>query len=365
MTGQSDQSYMAMAIRLAERGLFTTDPNPRVGCVLVTAGEIVGEGWHERAGEPHAERVALTHAGNRAERAAAFVTLEPCSHTGRTGPCADALIEAGVARVICAALDPDPRVSGAGVRKLEEAGVEVTVGVLESAAAALNPGYLSRMSTGRPLVRSKLAVSLDGRTALAGGESQWITGVSARADAHRWRARSSAILTGIGTVLADDPSLDARLAESAGAITQPARVVVDSRLQTPKDAALLTLSGDVVIFTTEQASGAAQPLIDAGARIEVVAGSLHCDLAQVIERLGELEYNEVWVEAGPELNGALLEAGLLDELVIYLAPHLLGADAKGMFAVPPLSSLEQRIRVEYEDIRRVGDDIRIIACLAE
>lgn len=364
MTGQSDHDYMARALRLAERGLYTADPNPRVGCVLVKSGKIIGEGWHERAGEPHAERVALTQAGEGAEGATAFVTLEPCSHTGRTGPCADALIEARVARVVCAGLDPDPRVSGAGLRKLEEAGVQVAVGVMETPAAALNPGYLSRMSSGRPLVRSKLAISLDGGTALAGGESQWITGEAARADVHRWRARSSAVLTGSGTVLADDPSLNTRL-ESERPITQPVRVIVDSRLQTPPDAKLLTLPGDVVIFTAQEALESAQPLIDAGAGIEVVAGSAHCDLSQVMRRLGDLQFNEVWVEAGPDLNGALLDARLIDELVIYIAPHLLGADARGMFAIEPLASLERRVKVKYEDIRRVGDDIRIIACLAE
>lgn len=365
MTTAADQACMARALRLADKGLYTADPNPRVGCVLVRAGEIVGEGWHERAGGPHAERMALERAGRESRGATAFVTLEPCSHTGRTGPCADALIEAGVARVVCAALDPNPRVAGAGVRRLEAAGVVVEVGVLERGAAALNPGYLARMTRGRPLVRSKLAVSLDGRTALSDGQSQWITGEAARADVHHWRARSSAIVTGIGTVLADDPSLNARLTDSDRPVTQPARVVLDARLQTPPGAKLVSLPGDVLIFTTARAARGGQALSEQGVVVEEVPGVEHCELIPVMRRLAELEFNEVWVEAGPALNGALLDAGLIDELIIYVAPHLLGADARGMFSIEPLASLEQRIQVEYEDIRRVGDDLRIIACLAE
>jgi len=364
MTTPADQAYMARAVRLAERGLYTADPNPRVGCVLVKAGEVIGEGWHARAGGPHAERVALERAGESSRGASAFVTLEPCSHTGRTGPCTDALIEAGVARVVCAALDPNPMVSGAGVSRLKEAGVTVEVGALEQSAAALNPGYLSRMTRGRPLVRSKLAASLDGRTGLANGESQWITGAAARADVHRWRARSSAVLTGVGTVLADDPSLNARLADPEGPVKQPARVVIDAQLRTPSGAKLMSLPGDVVVFATQAAAERGEALRDLGAVVEAVAGASHCDLAQVMQRLAALEFNELWVEAGPTLNGALLEAGLIDELVIYVAPHLLGADAQGMFSIEPLTSLERRIQVEYQDVRRVGDDLRIIACLA-
>lgn len=365
MTAPADQTYMARAVQLARKGLYTADPNPRVGCVLAKAGEIIGEGWHALAGGAHAERMALEQAGESSRGASAFVTLEPCSHTGRTGPCADALINAGVARVVCAGLDPNPVVSGAGVRRLEDAGVAVEVGTLEKSAAALNPGYLSRMTRGRALVLSKLAVSLDGRTGLATGESQWITGAAARADVHRWRARSSAILTGVGTVLADDPSLNARLADTSRAVTQPARVVIDAQLQTPPGAKLVSLPGDVIIFTTRGRAEQAQPLKDQGVTVEVVSGEKHCDLTQVMKRLAELEYNELWVEAGPILNGALLEAGLIDKLVVYVAPHLLGADARGMFSIEPLMSLERRVQVGYEDIRRVGDDLRIIACLAE
>ena len=365
MSGPSDRDYMARAVELARRGQFSADPNPLVGCVLVKAGQIVGEGWHERAGGPHAERVALAQAGENAAGATAYVTLEPCSHTGRTGPCADALIEARVARVVCAGTDPNPVVDGTGVGRLREAGVDVAVGVLEASAAALNPGYRSRMTRGRPLVRSKLAASLDGRTALANGESQWITGEAARRDVHRWRARSSAVLTGIGTVLADDPGLDARLPAEKAPIMQPARVIVDSNLRTPPTAKTLGLPGTVLVFGCREAPASAEALVRAGAQVEMVPGEHQCDLAQIIMRLGELQFNDVWVEAGARLNGALLEAGLIDELVIYLAPQVLGADARGMFAIEPLASLEGRIELEYQEIRKLGKDLRITACLAE
>ena len=356
---------MARAVRLARRGLYCTDPNPHVGCVLVQAGEIVGEGWTAPAGGPHAERMALDRAGGNATGATAFVTLEPCNHTGRTGPCAQALTAARVARVVCAGYDPNPLVSGAGIRFLREAGVEVTTGVLEASAAGLNPGYVARMARGRPLVRSKLAASLDGRTALANGVSQWITSAAARRDVHRWRARSSAILTGIGTVLADDPGLNARPQDTQRTIVQPARVVLDSSLRTPPQAKLVGLPGDAIIFAAREAPQAAEALRQAGARVELVPGGGRCNLASVMTRLGELEFNEVWVEAGAILNGALLDAGLIDELVIYLAPGVLGADARGMFAIDPLASLERRVALKYEDIRRVGRDLRITACLAE
>ena len=356
---------MARAVRLAMRGLRSADPNPRVGCVLVQAGKIVGEGWHERAGGPHAERMGLDRAGRKAVGATAYVTLEPCNHTGRTEPCSEALIEARVARVVCAGYDPNPLVSGAGIRRLEDAGVDVEVGVLASSAAALNPGYTARMIRGRPLIRSKLAASLDGRTALANGASQWITGEAARRDVHEWRARSSAVLTGIGTVLADDPALDARPEASPRPVLQPARIVLDSRMRTPPQARLLGLPGEVYIFAAREASNDAQALVKAGARVEVAPGSRHCDLGRVMTRLAELQFNEVWVEAGARLNGALLEAGLIDELVIYLAPQVLGADARGMFAIEPLASLAGRLELKYRDVRRVGKDLRITACLAE
>ncbi len=361
MIVHTDAEYLARAIKLAARGLYTTDPNPRVGCVLVKDGRVIGEGWHERAGGAHAERVALAHAGSAAADATAYVTLEPCNFIGETGACAAALIEAGVARVVCSGIDPNPKVAGSGIASLRDAGIKVDLDVVNDAAAALNPGFFLRMTRGRPLVRSKLAVSLDGRTALASGQSQWITGAAARADAHRWRARSSVIMTGIGTVLIDDPSLDTRLEEPAPAVIQPARVVVDSKLQTPPDAKLLSRPGEVLIFTNQAESAAGGHLRVQGATIERVGGSRHCDLAKVLERLAELEFNEVWVEAGATLNGALIREGLIDELIIYLAPQLLGTSAMGMFAIDSLVSLEQRISLDFQDVRRVGDDLRIIA----
>lgn len=360
MTAISDAEYLSRAIKLAARGLYTTDPNPRVGCVLVKDGRVIGEGWHEQAGGAHAERVALAHAGSAAAGATAYVTLEPCSVIGRTGACATALIEAGVARVVCPGIDPDPNAAGSGIASLRDAGVKVDVGIAHDAAAALNPGFFSRMTRGRPLVRSKLAVSLDGRTGLANGQSQWITGAAARADVHRWRARSSAIMTGIGTVLTDNPSLDARLEEPAPAVTQPVRVVLDSALRTPPDAKVLSKPGKVLLFTIQAESSSDSDLLAQGATIERVGGSRHCDLAQVLDRLGELQCNEVWVEAGAELNGALIREGLIDELIVYMAPQLLGSSAIGMFAIDSLVSLEQRISLNFQDVRRVGDDLRII-----
>ena len=361
MTAQSDAEYLARAVKLAARGLYTTDPNPRVGCVLVKNGRVIGEGWHERAGGPHAERVALAHAGRAAAGATAYVTLEPCSFSGRTGACATALIEAGIARVVCSGIDPNPKVAGDGIDGLRDAGIPVDVGVARDAAAALNPGFISRMTRGRPLVRSKLAVSLDGRTALANGQSQWITGGAARADSHRWRARSSVVMTGIGTVLGDNPCLDARLPAPAPAVTQPVRVVLDSSLQTPPDAKVLSKPGEVLIFTNQAESSAGSDLLAQAATIERVGGSRHCDLTQVLDRLGELQFNEVWVEAGSELNGSLIREGLIDELVIYMAPQVLGTSSMGMFAIDSLVSLEQRISLSYQDVRRIGDDLRIVA----
>lgn len=361
MTRAADREFMERALGLARNGLATTDPNPTVGCVLVRDGEIVGEGWTAPVGGPHAERVALSAAGDRARGATAYVTLEPCCHQGRTGPCTSALIEAGIARVVCAITDPNPLVNGAGLRALSAAGVAVEQGLMESGARELNEGYLARMSRGRPWVRSKIAASIDGRTALASGESQWITGADARRDVHRWRARSSAVMSGIGTVLADDPSLTARPDDDYGEFVEPLRVIVDSALRTPPAARTLSLPGEVVIFTAADAADRYAPLEAAGARIERVDGSPRCDPAQVLARLAELEVNDVWVEAGPTLNGALLGRGLIDELVLYLAPRILGDDARGMFALPPLASLEDSLELAIEDVRRVGADLRVRA----
>jgi len=356
-----DHAFMARALRLAERAVGTTAPNPSVGCVLARDGRVVGEGFTQPPGGPHAEIVALAAAGDAARGATAYVTLEPCNHTGRTGPCTEALIDAGIARVVCAALDPNPIAQG-GIDRLREAGIEVHVGVLEAQARAVNRGFFARLTRGRPFVTSKLAASLDGRTALANGESRWITGADARRDVHRFRARSAAILTGVGTVLADDPELTARL--DAGTRT-PLRVIVDSRLRTPPTARVLASPGDVVLFTTASES-AVRAFTPAQAepgriRIERVGGDERCDLVEVFRRLGALGVNDVWVEAGPELNGALLDRGLIDELVLYLAPQLLGDGARGLFAFGPLESLADRVELELDDVRRVGADLRIIA----
>lgn len=361
MSPIADHEFMARALRLARQGLSTTDPNPTVGCVLVRDGEIVGEGRTQPVGGPHAERAALASAGDTARGSTAFVTLEPCSHQGRTGPCTAALLEAGVARVVCAIGDPNPLVNGAGLRALGEAGVAVEQGLMEQSAREINEGYLARMIRGRPWVRSKIAASLDGRTALASGESKWITGPGARRDVHRWRARSSAVLTSIGTVLGDDPSLNARPDDEAAGLVQPLRAIVDSALRTPPAAHTLTLPGKVVIFTTADAADRRALLETDGAQVESVGGSPRCDLGQVLERLAELEVNEVWVEAGPTLNGALLERGLIDEFLIYLAPRLLGDDARGMFSLAPLRSLADSMELAIEDVRRVGSDLRIRA----
>jgi diaminohydroxyphosphoribosylaminopyrimidine deaminase/5-amino-6-(5-phosphoribosylamino)uracil reductase len=353
--------HMHRALELARNGLYTTDPNPRVGCVLVKDGVVVGDGWTAPAGGPHAERVAIDRAGAAARGATAYVTLEPCNHTGRTGPCTDALIAAGVARVVCAVRDPNTAVAGGGIEALEAAGLEVEVGVLEAEARTVNPGYWMRMERGRPLVRSKLAVSLDGRTALTNGKSQWITSADAREDVHRWRARSSAVMTGVGTIAADDPSLNARLDEVGIDVVQPSRVIVDSQLRTPERARTLSLPGERLIFTMQAKSEKIAALKQQGVSIERVGGAEQCDLREIMSRLGELECNEVWVEAGPGLNGALLSEGLIDELVIYVAPMLLGSTARGMFDLDELTELTQCPRLDFDEIRAIGPDLRIIA----
>lgn len=360
MISAEDAGHLARAGRLAARGLFTTDPNPRVGCVLVKDGETIAEGWHIRAGSSHAERMALDIAGEAAREATAYVSLEPCGFVGRTGACTEALIAAGIARVVCRGIDPNPKVSGRGIDQLRQAGIQVDVLGSEPATSDDNPGYVSRMTRGRPWVRSKLAASLDGRTALANGVSQWITGAASRADVHRWRARSSAVLTGVGTVLADDPRLDARLDAPAPEVKQPLRVILDSELKTPPHAKALGTTDDTIIFTTAGQTAAADAL-SRRASVERVGGSGRCDLIEVLEALGLREINEVWVEAGAVLNGALLREGLIDELIIYLAPHAMGDSARGMFALDSLVSMEQRIALEFMDVRRVGDDLRIVA----
>ena len=366
MFSPDDHRYMARALRLAQRGLFTTDPNPRVGCIVVRDGAIVGEGWHERAGSPHAEVHALQQAGDAATGATVYVTLEPCSHHGRTPPCADALIGAGVSRVVAAMQDPNPAVAGQGLQALRDAGLAVAAGLLEADAELLNPGFSMRMRHGRPWVRCKLAMSLDGRTAMASGESQWITGPAAREDVHRLRARSSAVMTGIGTVLADDPSLTARLAGHDGdSLLQPLRVVLDSGLQMPPDAKLVGQPGETLIVTGVDDTGRDAPLTRPGVSVvSLPSRDGRPDLAAVMQYLARLEVNEVHLEAGARLSGAMLDAGLVDELVIYMAPHLMGDAARGLFHLPGLERMAQRVRLQLRDIRAVGDDWRITADVA-
>lgn len=364
-----DARMMARAIVLARRGLYTTDPNPRVGCVLVQAGEVVGEGFHRRAGEPHAERNAIEHAGARALGATAYVTLEPCCHYGRTPPCTDALLAAGVARVVVGMEDPNPLVRGKGLSRLRAAGVEVTTGVLEGDARALNPGFEQRMRGGLPYVRCKLAASLDGRTAMASGESRWITSADARRDVHRLRARSSAVITGIGTVLADDPHMNVRLGpEEFPALwpdelpRQPLRVVVDSALRMPLDARMLSLPGATLIATCEDSPRAIARANAVGAEVRVFppdpAGRV--DLHLLLCYLAEREINEVLIEAGPTLAGAAMDLDIVDEMVLYVAPHLMGDAARGLFHLPGIARMEQRIGLIIAATHRVGADLKLV-----
>jgi len=357
-----DSHYMARALELAARGLYTTDPNPRVGCVLVRGGDIVGEGWHLRAGEAHAEVNAVRDAGDRAAGATAYVSLEPCRHRGRTGPCTEALIDAGVRRVVAAMADPDPRNAGKGLDALRDAGADVDCGLLEDKARKLNAGFVMRHTRGRPYVRVKMAASLDGRTAMADGESKWITGAAARRDVQRLRARSSAILTGSGTVLADDPALTVRPAELGEGVDfeHPLRVVVDRRLRTPTDAAILSQPGGTLIVTLGDHGDGAKALADAGAEV-LSLGNVDAALADLMTELAARDINEVLVEAGTTLAGALLEAKLVDEVVLYVAPLLLGDAARGMFHLPGIESLADGLALEVVDVQPVGEDWRITA----
>ena len=363
----ADVRFMARAIRLAEKGLFTTDPNPRVGCVIVKGDTIIGEGWHERAGGPHAEVIALQQAGRKAQGATAYVSLEPCCHHGRTPPCSDALINAKVARVVAAMQDPNPHVSGNGLEQLKQAGIEVEHGVLEQQARALNPGFIQRMRHKRPWVRCKIAMSLDGRTAMANGESQWISSEASRADVHRLRARSSAVVTGVGTVLNDNPSLTARPAQLDDRmpqqdLLQPLRVVLDSHLRMPPAARMLSLPGKTLIFTCNDHEPAFNELQQAGADIvRVPKESGFVQLEAVMTELAQRDVNEVLLEAGATLNGAMLRAGLIDELIIYTAPVLMGNEARGLFNLPGLHSMEQRMQLAIKDVRQIGPDLKITA----
>lgn len=366
-----DHEHMARALRLAERGLHTTQPNPRVGCVIAQGDEVVGTGFHQRAGEPHAEVYALREAGTRARGATAYVTLEPCAHHGRTPPCAEALVAAGVARVVVAAEDPFPQVDGRGMARLRAAGIAVDVGLLREAARELNIGFFSRIERTRPFVRVKLAMSLDGRTALANGESKWITGEAARADVQRWRARSSAILSGSGTVLTDDPRLTVRLASNPlspgkaggegwgeGAHFRPLRVILDRQLRTPPGSQVLDGSTPTLVL-----HGAAAFCTDDRfawvERMAVTTQNDALDLHAVLALLAGRGCNEVHVEAGPTLCGALFAAGLVDELLLYIAPLLLGDSARPLLHLPTLSDMAERWQLRVIDQRQLDADWRL------
>jgi diaminohydroxyphosphoribosylaminopyrimidine deaminase/5-amino-6-(5-phosphoribosylamino)uracil reductase len=360
MFSAADCTHMARALQLAARGAYTAHPNPMVGCVLVKDGTVVGEGWHQKAGEAHAEINALRAAGDKAKGASAYVTLEPCAHTGKTPPCAHALVEAGVARVVAAMQDPFRTVSGRGLKILQQAGIATEVGLMQAAAESLNAGFISRVIRGRPLVRLKIAASLDGAIAMSNGESQWITGPEARHDVQKLRAKSGAIMTGIGTVLADNPSLNVRAPEIDTRGLQPLRVVLDSRLRTPVTAAMLSLPGSTLVCCT--GDNAAKALEDAGAEVRDFGahGSI-VNVFEVLAALSEREVNDVLVEAGPQLSGYLLEKDLVDELVIYQSPHIMGSNTRGMFTTPSWATLADRRALAVKDVRRVGADTRITA----
>lgn len=362
MFTKADHEYMSLALRLAEQGLYTTTPNPRVGCVLVNNGQIIGQGVHLKAGEPHAEIMALrdaeAHFPNLIQSADAYVTLEPCSHFGRTPPCADALINSGVKRVVAAMQDPNPQVAGNGLARLAAAGIEVHHGLMETQARELNAGFISRMTLNRPFVRIKIAASLDGRTGLANGESKWITGEAARQDVQHWRARSCAILTGIGTVLADNPQMNVRNIAHA---RQPLRVVVDSQLRISPQAKILE-GGNTLIAYVADPENKAEALRKSGVKlINSKADNNKVCLKQLLSHLAELGINEVMVEAGQTLNGALLALNLVDEFVFYYAPTLLGSDARGMLAIPTLEHMQDRHQLSIIDVRQFGQDIRVRA----
>ena len=354
----ADHDFMGQALQLAARGLFTTTPNPRVGCVIVKDGAVVGSGWHEKAGLPHAEVLALREAGARAGGATLYLNLEPCSHHGRTPPCVDAIIAAGVKRVVAAMQDPNPKVAGAGFAKLRAVGIAVDIGLMEDEARELNIGFVSRMSRRRPWVRLKIAASLDGRTALASGRSQWITGEAARADGHRWRARACAVLTGFGTVRDDDPQLNVRGIETP---RQPLKIVVDSKLETSPAARLLAGGNALVVGAVDDAKKVAA-LKGAGAEVAIIPNDRgKVELFKLMEELARLEFNEIHVEAGTRLNGSLLQAGVVDELLVYVAPSLIGDSGRGMFNLPELTELSKATRLSIREVERIGKDIRILA----
>lgn len=354
---------MSLALRLAEQGLYTTQPNPRVGCVIVKEGQVIGRGAHLKAGEPHAEVFALREAGEVARGADAYVTLEPCNHHGRTPPCVDALIKAGVKRVVIAMQDPNPLVSGRGQNALLQAGIEVEVGLMEKEAIALNPGFVSVMTQGRPFVRSKIAASMDGKTALSNGQSQWITGAGARQDVQHWRAQASAIMTGIGTVLADNPSMTVRL---EGVSRQPLRIIVDSQLQTPLHCKMLSSERleqcPLLIAYASDPQKIAEQLIAKGAQLlQLPNVQGRVDLNALLQALAQRNITEVLLEAGQGLNGAMQQANLIDEFIFYYAPKLMGSAGHNMLAMDAFTAMSQAIDLQLLDVRQVGQDIRVRA----
>jgi diaminohydroxyphosphoribosylaminopyrimidine deaminase/5-amino-6-(5-phosphoribosylamino)uracil reductase len=358
MPAASDRDFMRQALELASRGLYTTTPNPRVGCVIVRDGAVAGTGWHEKAGMPHAEVLALDEAGERARGATLYVNLEPCSHHGRTPPCVDAVIPAGIRRVVAAMKDPNPKVAGEGFAKLRAAGIEVESGVMEEEARELNIGFVARMARGRPWVRMKIAASLDGRTALANGKSQWITGEEARADGHRWRARACAVLTGHGTVRDDDPQLNVRGVDTP---RQPLKIVVDSRFETPLSARLLK-DGKTLVAGAVNEKPRIAALEKAGADTVIIPNDRgKVELFKLMEELARRGLNEIHVEGGTKLNGSLLQAGVVDELLVYLAPSVIGDSGRGMFDLPELSELAQKTALSIQNVGRVGADLRVLA----
>lgn len=366
----ADAVFMARALQLAARGLFTTGVNPRVGCVLVKNDQVIGEGWHERAGEGHAEVMALRDAAQRghdAKNATAYVTLEPCAHHGKTPPCSEALINAGVCRVVAAMEDPNPLVGGKGFSLLQAADIAVAAPLMAAEAESLNVGFVKRMRTGKPWVRLKMAGSLDGRSALANGQSQWITGPEARIDGHRFRARAQAIITGVGTLMADDPVLTVRdvvgpvgqTASQPVPLAPPLRVVVDSHLRMPTTARIL--QGGCLVATALMDNAKTAALRSAGAEVvHLPDANGRVDLAALLNHLAERGVNEVHVEAGSRLSGVFLKSGLVDELLLYMAPNVLGSDARGWFDDLGLTSLEQKVMLKFQDVRMVGADLRLI-----
>lgn len=369
----SDYQHMSRALQLAQRGLYSTDPNPRVGCVIVKDDVVLSEGWHQKSGQAHAEIEALNNAkeNNTAEHiagATCYVTLEPCVHQGRTVACSSSLIHAGIKKVVVATIDPNPLVSGKGLRQLKQAGIETASGLMATQATQLNPGFEMRMRQGRPLVKCKLAMSLDGKTALSNGDSKWISSDASRLDVQELRARSSAIMTGVGTVIADDPSLNVRLSKTsrwAEHGRQPLRVILDSKLETPINAKILALPGDVIIFHGLEGEAKRNNFKNTGAELVFVKAKRGLSFFEYVLTylVREREVNEVLLETGANLSGEMLQAGLIDELILYLAPILLGQDAKGLFKLPMIANMSDRISLLITDTRTIGVDLRIKASI--